>query len=610
MTAAAESRPKFTERDAVALAAELYATKATARELPSERDQNFHLRDENGGEFVLKIGNSAESVDILQFQNAAMERVGAHIEDIYVPRVFGSKQGKKIEGVSRPGSAAYPVRLVSYLPATVLARFKPHSPDLLHSLGCALGQIDRALADFSHPAAHRELKWDLKRADWIRDHIGEITESRCRALVQQFIRQFDQSARPTLSRLRTSVIHNDANDYNVLVTCDPTGAARVCGIIDFGDIVESYTIGELAVALAYTMLDKLDPLGAARHVISGYHREYPIAEVELEALYSLACMRLCVSVVNSTIQGKNEPDNEYLKISEAPAWALLEKLSAVSPDFAHYAFRDACGMRACPKSAAVVAWVKENPEKIGPVVEAGLKGREKIMLDLSVGSLDLPDLAETEDVERFTRRIFDAMKSSGARVAVGRYDEARLLYISDVFKPKGRGGLARRSVHLGIDLFMEPGSAVLSPIDGVVHSFRNNDRPLDYGPTIVIRHDVRGSEQSGQAGSLSNAANEAIHKIPSCATVGRAVGKCPNSRGQAGSLSYISFFTLYGHLSEDSLEGLYPGKPVTRGDRIGRIGDSCVNGGWPPHLHFHCRPGDWDSQPTCLIQRFPCQRRS
>jgi 4-aminobutyrate aminotransferase-like enzyme/Ser/Thr protein kinase RdoA (MazF antagonist) len=560
MTATSCKRSEFSESQAAALAAELYGIEATACELPSERDQNFHLRNQKGEEFVLKIGNPGENIVILEFQNAAMEHVAARVRELYVPRVLASRSGQKIIALNPTGNAANFVRLVTYLPATVFARFNPHSPELLSSLGSSLGQFDKALSDFSHPAARRELKWDLKRADWIGPSVKEIAGDTRRALVQQFIRQFDVSARPRLSGLRTSVIHNDANDYNVLVSCDQTGAARVAGIIDFGDLVESYTIGELAVALAYAMLDKTDPIGAARHVISGYHRQYPITECELEVLYSFVCMRLCVSVVNSAIESRNEPNNDYLTISERPAWDLLEKLAAINSNFAHYAFRDACEMPACPPAAAVVNWLHQNPEKIGPVVDADLTGAGKIVLDLSVGSLDLPDISELADVERFSRRIFDEIRASDAKVAVGRYDEARLLYISDLFKPKGAGPLDRRSVHLGIDLFMEAGAAVICPIDGVVHSFRNNCRPLDYGPTIIIRHDIPGGNES--------------------------------------------FYTLYGHLSLDSLDGLSVGHQIRKGERFAAIGDSTINGGWPPHLHFQIIAdllgGDGDFQGVAL----------
>src|SRR5215831_808006 len=184
MVAAVKSRPEFSERDAAALAAELYGIEASVRELPSERDQNFHLREKSGQESVLKVGNSAESIEILEFQNAAMEHLTGLIGHTYVPKVVPSKSGQKIATVSRPDGDVYPVRLVSYLPATVLANFRPHSSGLLNSLGSALGQIDRALVSFSHPAAGRVLKWDLKHADWIRDRMGAISDDARRSVVQ------------------------------------------------------------------------------------------------------------------------------------------------------------------------------------------------------------------------------------------------------------------------------------------------------------------------------------------------------------------------------------------------------------------------------------------
>jgi 4-aminobutyrate aminotransferase-like enzyme len=100
----------------------------------------------------------------------------------------------------------------------------------------------------------------------------------------------------------------------------------------------------------------------------------------------------------------------------------------------------------------------------------------------------------------------------------------------------------RRTIHIGIDLFMKAGSPIFAPLDGVIHSFANNVAPLDYGPAIILQHEV--------------------------------------DEGR------IKFFTLYGHLSEESLEGIQPGKLLKCGDRIASIGAPPTNGGWPPHLHF------------------------
>jgi murein DD-endopeptidase MepM/ murein hydrolase activator NlpD len=374
---------------------------------------------------------------------------------------------------------------------------------------------------------------------------------------------------PIASNLRTSVVHNDANDYNVLVSDDRAGQKTVAGIIDFGDMLHTYTASEVAVAAAYAMLDKTDPLAAAAEIVAGYHEVFPLTELELEALYTLICMRLAVSVTNSALQQKLHPDNKYLLVSERPAWALLEKLSSVDPSLPLYLFRHACGLEPCPQTRAVVDWLSKNAKAIGSVVDADLKSKPKavvrspafrrkfstelsekapyelppeggttnIVFDLSVGSAEFSDPEELADTAAFTARIFARLKAAGARVGIGRYNEARLLYTSDVFKSNDG---ERRTMHIGIDLFMTAGSPVFAPLDGVIHSFANNAEPLDYGPAIIVQHEADD----------------------------------------------VRFFTLYGHLSEDSLEDLDPGKPVKRGDRIASIGAPPTNGGWPPHLHF------------------------
>jgi Ser/Thr protein kinase RdoA (MazF antagonist) len=108
------------------------------------------------------------------------------------------------------------------------------------------------------------------------------------------------------------VIHNDANDYNVLVEPDGKWRNRVSGVIDFGDMVFSYTIGEVAIACAYAMLNKADPLAAAASIVAGYHQNRPLAEQELDVLFDLICMRLCMSVsTRPTSPGLNRTMNIY-----------------------------------------------------------------------------------------------------------------------------------------------------------------------------------------------------------------------------------------------------------------------------------------------------------
>ena len=438
--------------------------------------------------------------------------------------------------------------MLTYISGRLFAHARPHSPDLLRSIGRLFGTMDNALAGLLHPAAERKLKWDMRIAgEVIRLGLPHIRgRERCN-LVEHFLARFETEVLPVLPDLRTGVIHNDGNDYNILVGphggegAEP-GALCAAGIIDFGDMLVSIIAAEPAIAAAYALLGKADPLAAAAHVIGGYHEMHPLTEPELGILYHLICARLATSVAVSAAQQKEEPDKPYLSVSETAAWDALERLAAINPQFAHYYLRNACGLPPCPASASVSGWLQRHREQIGPVIAADPKGGKTIRFDFSVGSLELGNFGELDDVERFTNLLFGRMREANAGTGVAGYNEARPVYTSAPFRATSDEMEAWRTVHLGIDLFQAPGSPVFAPIDGSVHSFQNNDAPLDYGPTIILEHSL----EDGQ---------------------GR-------------------FFTLYGHLTADSLVGLEPGKRIAKGSRIGSIGTFPGNGGWAPHLHF------------------------
>ena len=132
--------------------------------------------------------------------------------------------------------------------------------------------MDAALADFSHPAAHRELKWDLSRAGWIRGYLQHISDPARRALVERFLMLYESEVVPALPSLRRSVIYGDANDYNVLVSPPWPQPRKVVGVIDFGDMHHGLTVSEVAIAAAYAMLGEKEPLSAAS---CGYRRLSP-----------------------------------------------------------------------------------------------------------------------------------------------------------------------------------------------------------------------------------------------------------------------------------------------------------------------------------------------
>ena len=299
--------PGFSIESATQIAERLFGLKATASGLPSERDQNFLLVDQAGEKFVLKVANALESRDLLEAQNAALDHLGERVS--FCPRALPNVSG---ETISREGD--YYVRLVTYLPGTPLALAAPHSLSLLRDFGRKLGQLDRALADFDHPALHRDFHWDLANGNRVIDQYADLIENaKLRELVLRC--RFEMN-----TRLRCSVIHGDANDYNVLVEGD-----RVTGLIDFGDMVYSWTVGNLAIALAYVALQRISDEESAQ-VIEGYVKEFPLMEEERASLSKLVRLRLAKSVCLAAYQQSVRPDNEYLRISQQAITETLPRL--------------------------------------------------------------------------------------------------------------------------------------------------------------------------------------------------------------------------------------------------------------------------------------------
>src|SRR6185437_1288505 len=360
-----------------------------------------------------------------------------------------------------------------------LVEARPRVPQLLESLGKLLGELDGALADFQHPAARREFKWDSARAGWIKEYVHHIARGERRELVVRLMDLYDREVTPVLPRLRHSVIHGDANDHNVITAAVRGELPRAISAIDFGDMHHGATVSEVAIAAAYALLDESDPLAATAAVVAGYHRAFPLEEKEVAVIWPLVAARLCVSVVNSAHRKTLSPDDPYITISEQPAWAALEKLAKIPHRLAHYTLRAACGLPAVPGSESVVQWLESHRHSLEPIME-GLS--EAHVVDLSVGSLVTGADPQCLEEKALTQLIREELRNSGARVAVGRYGEARALYTAPAFGSDQNPTEERRTVHLGVDLFGEAGTVIHAPLAGTVHAVANNASAQDYGP--------------------------------------------------------------------------------------------------------------------------------
>jgi len=158
-----------------------------------------------------------------------------------------------------------------------------------------------------------------------------------------------------------SVIHNDCNDGNIIVSKSDT----VAGIIDFGDAVYSWRVGELAIAIAYAILDQPDPLSSSATMVASYHKESRLTTSEIGALFGLVCLRLCVSAVIAAEQQRQRPDDPYLSASQAPIRRTLPLLRAIPFPIATATFRRACGLKPLPSNA--VDWLQQTRSYAFPI---------------------------------------------------------------------------------------------------------------------------------------------------------------------------------------------------------------------------------------------------
>ena len=528
--------PQLSLQQVKQIAADYYSLEGEFESLASERDLNFKVLTSGNAAFVLKISNAAEDLQVVDCENQVLRHLEAVVPDLPIPRLRPNKAGSLLSQVNIEGME-YAIRLLTFLPG-VLFTDATQSSSLTSSVGHFLGRMDKALQSVGHPAAHKKFWWDVRQADFIEEYCSHIEAEADRALVKHFYTRFKNHTQAQLPFLRSQVIHNDANDHNLLV--DPEDHRKVCGLIDFGDLTFTYRINEIAVALAYSLMQQDDLLTGATELIAAYHQENALEATELAVLYDLVAIRLCTSVVISSWRAKQYPDNEYLLVSQQPALALLKKWQGINPHIAHFNFRAACGFEAVPDVSTIMEYLRSSSTEFAPVLGYDLAKARKRVLSFQADSEDLLEAEKAGSVAAYTDLLWQRMQADGIDVYVGCYLEDRTVYKGDGFvSPES---IDRRTVHTGIDLFAKAGTPVYAPLDGKVFSVQNNAIRLDYGPTVILEHRVPNIE--------------------------------------------LCFYTLYGHLSMETLEHLQVSQEIKRGDCIAWFGDFPDNGDWVPHLHF------------------------
>lgn len=518
------------------MARSLYSIAGLASKLPGEIDLNFKISTSNET-YLLKITNATDSDDYLDFILDLHNHVDGLKPEINYSKILKNNNGNQVEIWHDENNQPFKVRLHTWLEGSLWSSIQSKSARLRENLGKHNGSLSQTFSTFSHPFALRQFPWDLAQASWTLEHLSLFDKDKLE-LIQYFQNEFS-GFQQNYFALRKQVVHNDANDNNVVVSNDFL-AFDIEAIIDYGDAIYTQLINDVAITIAYAAMDVPDPLEAAIDILKGYHSSFPLLEEELEFLHVLVGIRLVISVTKSAINKIEHPHNEYLQVSDKAAWELLYQWKAIHPNFAHYSFRAACGYTACPAEEKVIGFIKSNPVSVKEL----FKNKIDISLepiDLSVGSVFLGNYAEFTNDRVFDEKIASLFKEKPNTIFVGGYKEPRVLYTTDAFKQITNDGLCYRTLHLGVDFWTDEDESIFVPYDGEIVTIHNNNFYKDYGPLLIVKHTI-----------------DAQHV----------------------------FYTLYGHLSIESLEQHFIGKQLKKGDFLATLGNNSVNGNWPPHLHF------------------------
>ncbi|MRG58194.1 aminotransferase class III-fold pyridoxal phosphate-dependent enzyme [Phyllobacterium sp. SYP-B3895] len=529
--------PSFSDAEALTIAREHFGIEGRISPLASERDQNFKIDSNDGHSFILKIVNASEPRDQSDFQTALLEHLEKHACELAVPRLRRALTGLALASVEGPSGELHAVRMVSWQIGEPLATME-RTPATLGNLGKVLGELDRAMQGFIHAGALRTFDWDIRAAGLSRQRVQYVNDAADRALLERWLDRFDRDVAPRLPALRAAVIHNDANDWNVLVDAsDPT---RIAGLIDFGDALHSVLIAEVAVACAYSILEVEDPIGAAGSIVAGFNAQYSLLEEEVDLLFDLIVMRLVISVTMSAQRSDKTAENPYLQVSEAPAWNLLRRLDRMNPGLATAILRQACGYDAFPGAKAIVRWIEDNNKSFRSILATHPARLAKGIVPYGDPQNPMTVLSAGKEPEKATEWWDAYAGDQKIALGIGPWGEERSVYTGTMFESRFIAG-TRRTRHLGLDLFMPAGTKLYTPIDAVVSEVMIEEDPLGYGCLVKLEHRPEG---------------------------------CP------------PFATLWGHLAHEAVGRLRPGEKLAAGDLIGEMGGPSENGGWVPHLHL------------------------
>ncbi|MFS8143996.1 hypothetical protein ATY78_08770 [Rhizobium sp. R635] len=438
-------RPDVTVADAEEILLAHYGLSGVAAELGSQQDRNYRV-DTDGGRYVLKICHAAYEARELEAQNAAIHHLKGKQDAPRVPDVIAANDGQEIVTVTLR-EQVYQVRLLEYLEGQGLTELTYLAPASVAALGALCARLAEALADFSHPGLDRSLQWDLRRAGPVAVQLlSVITDSAARDRIAKTMVMAVRRLQPLAPSLRLQAVHHDVTGDNVVGHRDVRGHMIPDGVIDFGDIIRGWLVGDLAVTCA-SLLHQAE--GDPFHIlpaVTAYQAIYPLTDEELKALWPLIVARAVILVASSEQQISIDPENEYVRGNLKREWAIFDTAMSVPFELMEAAILKAAGADIAAPEAS--GWLPLLP---------GIDPEGIAYVDLGVRSPHF-SAGNWLNTDMDWRLLARAATENGA--AATRYGEYRLSRAS-LGSAKGQATCA-----LHVDICLAAGSAIAAPFAG------------------------------------------------------------------------------------------------------------------------------------------------
>lgn len=327
------------ERDVSAAVVSLYGLHGSIERLAGEKDDNFCLTTTASERYFLKVAHHHEDLSVLELQSAVLEYLRDSVPNISLQRVIRSLSGCSHVLVEQGPLLGRVLWVTSYLEGTQL-RSVASTSLLRREIGVVAATMDLVLGDFDHTGAHRALLWDLQNLGDLRSLINELENTDDAKRLGDLLDRTESEISLARRALRSQIVHNDLSRDNLLVNSD---GSSLSGVIDFGDLVYTQLVNDVAIAATNQLSDDLDPTPHAIEVVAGFHSVMPLTDDEIELLPSLVLARTLMWITIPQWRAAKFPENrDYVLRNAARARSLLDHLLAIPQEL----FRDNI-LRAC-----------------------------------------------------------------------------------------------------------------------------------------------------------------------------------------------------------------------------------------------------------------------